>query len=466
MKTQHTLNEILSMSTGMKILFLGKENIFIEKEIIRYLKKYDIAFTKTFEESVVATIEHHRLNPIEEEISYRAYDAKIPSFSLESFEKLLSKEIDNDELIMGIKLSNDQARIFRLLGNEHLSETLFVKLLTLYEWHHEEEDNTEDRDVIMYTLCRYIETKPNETDLLYSYLTLRRLATETTNPKLLLALLRFQNFEFHIRGKEKITLRETIARNRFLDKELLLKLISLKDKKVERALAGNTSVALASLQMLLAKNDTQINIALSSNNKIDNKMFEILLDKEDEVVQHLLFSQPIDKKRLAFIISSNISPMLFSTIGANVYLDFEVIDYLLTVDNEALLSNLAENHTLGQEQLESIYQKKIPSTFACLASNPSIPSWLLKKLYENHNNADVRIALAGNIHTPVYILRTLFDRDELEIYQSMASNASVPLDILDMLKVDIRLQNALAKNPILIKGYETVLDYDKKAVQF
>ncbi|RUM71706.1 MAG: hypothetical protein DSZ09_02590, partial [Sulfurovum sp.] len=86
--------------------------------------------------------------------------------------------------------------------------------------------------------------------------------------------------------------------------------------------------------------------------------------------------------------------------------------------------------------------------------------------HENHNNADVRIALAGNIHTPVYILRALFDRDELEIYQSMASNASIPLDILDMLKVDIRLQNALAKNPILIKGYETVLDYDKKAVQF
>jgi len=48
----------------------------------------------------------------------------------------------------------------------------------------------------------------------------------------------------------------------------------------------------------------------------------------------------------------------------------------------------------------------------------------------------------------------------------MASNASIPLDILDMLKVDIRLQNELVKNPILIKGYETVLDYDKKAVQF
>jgi len=94
------------------------------------------------------------------------------------------------------------------------------------EWDDEDEDSRDDRDVIMYTLSRYIDIKPNEQDLLYSYLTLRRLATEATDPNLLLALIGFPNFEFLVRGKEKITLRETIARNRYIDQEIIQKLLS------------------------------------------------------------------------------------------------------------------------------------------------------------------------------------------------------------------------------------------------
>ena len=94
------------------------------------------------------------------------------------------------------------------------------------------------------------------------------------------------------------------------------------------------------------------------------------------------------------------------------------------------------------------------------------PIVLLEKFYKEYEDNDIRRALAHNPSTPGPLLRALFALDDLEIQRSMASNASIPLDILDILKVDTRLQNELAENPILIKGYETVLDYDKKAVQF
>ena len=94
---------------------------------------------------------------------------------------------------MAIKLGNDQERLLRLLGNEHLTDELFVRLLKLYRFDEEEEYNRQDRDVIMNTLRRYIDIKPNEEDLLYTYLTLRRLATEATDPNLLAALLGFPN---------------------------------------------------------------------------------------------------------------------------------------------------------------------------------------------------------------------------------------------------------------------------------
>jgi len=461
-----SLETLLKSSAQKKFLFLGREGLFTKDEIARFLKKYDISMTKNYEENVVASIEYSSLNPVEEDISCMAYEDKVPSFGLDIFEKLLSEGINDDELLMGIKLSNDQGRIFRLLGNANISETLFVKLLMMYAWHNEEEDNRDDRDVIMYTLKRYIDIKPNEADLLYSYLTLRRLATEATNPKLLLALTGFQNFEFLIRGKEKVTLRETIARNEHLDKEVIAKLVSLRDKKVEIALACNGSVELSLLKNFLTKSDEKINESLATNPNIDDEMFDILLTKEDKVIQLLLLSQMMNMERLALIDAHALDAKLFATIGANEHLNADVISTLIRQDNEVLLCYLAENSTLDIGWLEAIYAKNIQSSFKYLAVNPASSQQMLEMLYYAYDEPDMRMALAHNKSTPEPILRELFNRNEFAIHKSMASNASVPLDILEILKVDTRLQNELAENGIFVKEYETVLNYDPKSVQF
>ncbi len=459
-----SLETLLSTSAGKKILFLGREGMFTKDEIARFLKKYGITVTKYLEEGVVATIERSNLNPVEEDISNDAYDAKIPSYALDEFEKLLSEGINDDELLMGIKLSNDQDRIFRLLGNDNIKEDLFVKLLSMYEWHEDEEDDRNDRDVIMYTLKRYINIKPNEADLLYSYLTLRRLATEAVNPKLLLALAGFQNFEFLIRGKEKVTLRESIARNEHLDAELISKLVSLRDERVDVALACNNSVELPLLKTLLAKNKENIDEALATNQNIDDILFDTLLSKSEKTIQLLLWSQPINTERLALIDAHNIDAALFATIGANERLESDVAELLIERDNEALICHLAANETLTQAQLEKIYAQNITATFEHLAINPATPVEILEMMYEKSTQKEIVVALAHNKSTPERILRELFARDEFEIYQGLASNASVPLELLDILKVDTRLQNELAKNEIFIKEYETVLEYDGNAI--
>jgi len=380
-----SLETLLSSSDSKSFLFLGREGTFTKDEIARFLKKDGISMTKYLEEGVVAAIEHSSLNPVEEDISNDVYDAKIPSYSLEAFEKLLSEGINDDELLMGIKLSNDQDRIFRLLGNDNISEELFVKLLMMYEWHDEEEDDRNDRDTIMFTLKRYIDIKPNEADLLYSYLTLRRLATEATNPKLLLALIGFQNFEFLIRGKEKVTLRETVARNEHLDKELIGKLVSLRDQKVDVALACNGSVELVLLQNLLAKNSEKINEALATNENIDDNIFNALLGKEDKVIQLLLWSQTINTDRLSLVDAQTLDAKLFATIGANECLESDVIDELISRDNEALIYHLAENNILSVTQLESIYVKGLNASFEYLAVNPASSTEMLEMLYEKYD---------------------------------------------------------------------------------
>lgn len=462
MNEKQTLKQLLETFEGKKLLLLGKEGIFTEKEIERFLKKYKIGATKYLEEDVVGVVEYHSLNPVEEDISNDAYERKLPLFKLTEFEQLPSEEIDDDALLMAIKLGNDQERLLRLLGNKHLTDELFVRLLKLYRFDEEEEDNRQDRDVIMYTLRRYINIKPNEEDLLYTYLTLRRLATEATDPNLLTALLGFPNYEFLVRGKEKVTLRETIARNPVFNEEAIRKLLSFRDSKVDSALAGNQSVPVDILKNLLVKNDERIHKALATNPAIDEALFGALLEKREEVVALLLIHQPIDSIRLSRIEKADMEESLFMLIGANESLSSEMVTHLFEKGNKRLLEALSGNKTVPSDVLERIYQQDEAVNFVNLARNPFTPIWILQALYDEYaESQEMLVSLARNPSAPKKILKELFDKENLEINRGLATNASLPMELLDILKVDTRLQNELAQNENLMRSYEEVLNQSK-----
>jgi len=450
-----SLETLLSSSAGKKFLFLGREGIFTKEETARFLKKYDITMTKYYEEGVIGVVEHHQLNPVEEDISNMAYDDQVPLYKLVDFEKLLSEGINDDELLMVIKLSNDQDRIFRLLGNQNIADTLFVKLLSMYQWHEDEDDHTGDRDVITYVLRRYIDIKPNEEDLLYSYLTLRRLATEASDPKMLMALIGFPNFSFLVRGKGSVTLRETIARNKYVDKEVITKLISLRDLKVDASLAGNLTVPLNILESFAKKDSLIIDKSLASNRNINDDIFATLLGKDEAVLALLFWWQPLNEKRLALIDGYNFGHELFATIGANENLSAEVVSSLIQKDDVTLLCNLSSNATLSSKSLETLYKRQIPGINIALAVNPNLPMEILHSLYDTFKKEiEMMSALASNSATPEPILRELFERDELEINKGLASNEATPLELLDILKIDTRVQNALTKNRVFIEHHQ------------
>jgi len=462
MNKKPTLQTLLENAQGKKLLFLGKEGIFTQKEIMRFLKPYQITMTDILEEGVAGVIEHHRLNPVEEDISNDAYEQKLPIYKLSALEQLLSETIDDDALLMAVKLGNDTSRLVRLLGNEHLSDTLFVRLLKLYRFSDEEEDNRQDRDVIMYTLRRYIDINPNEEDLLYSYLTLRRLATEAEDAALLDALMGFPNFTFLVRGKEKITLKETIARNEHIDETLARKLLALRDTKVDISLAGNTSLAPELLKHLYDKKQPDILMSLTTNHSIDDALFDALLEEEEGVVSLLLVHQPIDEARFERIMQKERLVPMITLLGANENLSRKVIETLMQRQEPSMLAALSANPALTSEDLEEIYQHDIEESFIALAQNPRTPQWILQALYdESTDNTAMLAALAHNPSLPETLLHQLFEKNELEINRGLATNASLPMELLDILKVDTRLQNELAQNDNLASSFEQVLKQNK-----
>ncbi|SFV90860.1 Leucine rich repeat variant [hydrothermal vent metagenome] len=463
MNEKPTLKSLLETSSGKKLLLLGKEKIFTQKEIARFLKRFKVAPVNTLEEGVVGVVEHHRLNPVEEDISNDAYEQKLPIYKLSEFEQLLSEEIDDDALLMAIKLGNEQERVRRLLGNPHLSDALFVRLLKLYRFDEEEEDSRDDRDVIMHTLRRYIAIKPNEEDLLYSYLTLRRLATEATDPGLLEALMGFPNFSFLVRGKESITLKETIARNPHINETTIQKLLSLRNRAIESSLAGNSSISEEVQKLLLGRHDEKIARALAANPAITDAIFAALLTESEAVVSLLLVHQPVNVERLQQIEAAVGDDVIFALLGANEMLESDVIKQLTQKEgNESLHQLLCENKTVPPALLEAYYQLKQRALMPALAQNPSTPVWILDALYKDDGEAtEIAAALARNPSTPKPVLRALFEKDDFEINRALATNASLPMELLDVLKLDTRLQNELAQNERLASSFETVLNQGK-----
>ncbi len=461
-KPKMKLEELLASSAEKSILLLGKEGRFTKEEIARFLKPYKMSLASTLQEDhVVAVVEHPRLTPVEEMVSEEAYEVGVPLYKLADFEKLLSQNIDEDALLMGVKLSNDMERVVRLLGNEHISDTLFVRLLKLYRFS-QEEDNRADRDVIVHTLRRYIAINPNEEDLLQSYLTLRRLATEATDEHLLEALMGFPNFSFLVRGKEKVTLKETIARNPHIGKESVIKLLGLRDAKVDASLAGNPAVSLEVLHQLEAKGDDAVAKALAVNPAIDDALFATLLQRGGEVTALLLVHQPIDNHRLAIIKEVNLASKTEALLGLNESLEATVRATLLAEDEVDLLGYLAANPTISAEEAEVLWQRDEESLFAALAANKATPRWILEALYEGYDDQlEIMQGLGRNPNTPPSILHALYAKDRLEINRALATNASLPDEILDVLKLDTRLQTELAQNERLASSFEAVLKQGK-----
>lgn len=443
-----TLETILEQSSGEKFLFLGRESLFTHKEAQRFLKKYTITLATKLEEGVVAVIEHHRLNPVEEDISYEAYDQKIPLYKLEDFERLISHTLVDDQVLMGLKLSNDQKRLHTLIINTHISDVLFIKLLEMYQWSEDgEEDNNEDRGVVTATLRRFLDIKPNEEDLLFSPLTLKKLIGESSDPALLKALLSFPNYRFMQKGKQWITLREAIAASPHLDGGGIEKLLRFREERVLFYLAANRSVSLALLKKLSDRNRSDVNEALASNTAIDDELFAKLLEKEEGARQTLLAYQPISETRFEMIEACEWSPDTYALLGQNEQIDPGIIPHLIKKEDFQLLRALAANSSLSTELLDRLYEREDASLYPLLAANPSSSLIVLEKLYrEDREDQAILASLAANFSTPERILRELFELDIFEINEKLASNESLPLELLNILKIDTRLRNALTGN--------------------
>jgi len=427
----------LEQLKNQKLLFLGRSTLFSDTEISNFLAQHDIEFSRSYEDNDYI-VEHRMINPVEEELSNQAYEAGATFYKMEEFEETMSASLDTNSILMAIKLSHDSKRIQRMLANEYISDELFIKLLNLYQWEEESfGDSAGDRDILTFTLKRFLRLKPNEVDLYYSPLSLHKLAKESQNEALLLALINFPEVSFLQKDKSKITLREALAQSPYITSKIAKKLLSFRDENTAFFIAINEAVELDILKALYERSQT-INQALASNGSIDDELFNKLLD-EHEILSKYQF---ISSER--YDLLKNL-PNALIILSTNSKLDSNVVEMLLNTQEEAILQNLLLNSNLTPHQIEALYAQNSPNLHPAIAQNPKTSHKILEVLYRLQSS-EVNIALALNPSTPIFILEELFKQEQFEINRSLAANPSTPLEILNILKIDTRLRNELTHN--------------------
>lgn len=438
-----------------RVLLLGKSDVFTPIEIERFLSSYNIEICLSLNDNADAVIEARRLNPVEEDISNEAYNNGIKPYKLENFEKIMSDKIDENQLIMAIKLSNDTKRIYRLLSNEHISDNLFLNLLDSYEWEEDEfGDSNSDRDISTFTVKRFLTIAYNQQNLFFTPLTLLKLSKETKNSNLLYALTKFPHIIFLQKNRQKITLKESIAQSQYLNEKTIKRLFSFQNNEIFFYLASNICLPINRLEYLYQKDDININHALASNSSINNNIFNNLILKGDQEIIKILFKyQKIDIMRYK---SFKVKEKLLKFLALNIYIEDTVSNALLDINNDEITYNLTSNQNISENIITLVYNQNNPLFYSNIALNINTSSIILNQLFKN-SNREILLSLSYNLSTPINILEKLFKLDDFEISKGIASNSSTPIEILNILTTDTRLKNELTSNQTFIDSFSKSL---------
>ncbi len=164
-----------------RIYLFGKTRALNLEEFDTLLKNYNVERAETLDDDVKFVVEGRMISPVDEDKLYAASkDESKTILFLEAFERALCENLDDNRLLMSLKLSNNQDRLMVFLKNNYISDTLFLKLLKLYDWQGEGlYENDENRDMSSAFVYRFYSNKEHSTNVKYTNAGFMELLRET-----------------------------------------------------------------------------------------------------------------------------------------------------------------------------------------------------------------------------------------------------------------------------------------------
>lgn len=433
----------LDMLKNKTILLLGKTRALDKNEFVSQLKYHNITCVDSYVNEVVCIVEGRMLNPIEQEEMDRLYKENAAYFMmLNDLERDLCEQIDPDKLHMSLKLSGDEDRLLSFLQNKFITDELFLRLLSLYDWKGENFfENDENRDTTAALIKRFYKDIEKNHNVQYATTGLLHLIIQTDNQALLDTIstlepiknaLRQENIEngtykilqaiaLHPQTSSSVikmfikhapeSLKAQIATRSDLSPQFQGYLHKVKSKLIDECLAKNSALDHALAKEMIAENAYVKDIALFI--RLDEKLFGVLISEQAEV------------------------------LAQNLSLSAAMVNKLFELDEPGVCLALAKNSALQEEDYERLYTMRNDAIDQALALNPKVSIEMLKRLYEK---GLTHAEIAGNRNTPKEILQELYESEDDAVLTALSKNTSTPVEVLFQLQLDKRYDRYVKEN--------------------
>ncbi|MDD5372514.1 MAG: hypothetical protein PHO62_03685 [Sulfurimonas sp.] len=395
-----------------KILLFGKSRAFGMDEFLVQLKFHKIGLASEFEEGIELIVEGKMMTPYEQRASDELYEKKsqkLEFVSIDVLEKELAKEIDENTLLMSLKLSHDKERLKNFIQNSTISDELFFKLIKMYKWSGEDFfENDSNRDVSAAIILRFYKNIERNHNVQYATSGFVHLIAQTDNKKLIEIILELEPLQNSANSKIKTL----IAMRNDCDEKMQTALYDSMDESVLEALCRNENLSKNVLFKLLSIERYADDLARHA--KLDNELFERFLQ-----------NNPLE-------------------LAKNGTLTQEMQERLIALDDKAINFSLASNRNISDFIIKKLLSCGSFEIKSAVYKNPITPVGMLKEAYEEKQN---HISLAHNESTPKYILSAMADELDAEVLKGLAKNPSTPVEVLYQLQLDSGFARAVKENP-------------------
>jgi len=433
------------------ILMFGKSREFSQEEFMYQMTLHSINVVREYSDDVALIVDGRLMNPYEVNESAKLYEQKKAKLvDINVLDKALSSFIDEDTLLMSLKLSHDKKRLKGYLQNSMVSDGLFLKLIKLYSWGGEDFfENDENRDISASFISRFYKNIERNHNVQYSSRGFSHLILQTTNENLLEAISLLEpsqksfqtdtedsNYKIitaiatHLSTPKRVLamlikhsnsyIRMLIAMREDCDESMQVQLFETKDEEVRRALSHNVKLSVDLAIKLIQNKEYESNIAKYI--ELDNKIFTMLYDN------------------LAIDLATNNS------------MNYDMQKKIIETDDINIMIVLATNKYLHKDIFDELIAKKDENIDLEIYKNPCVPKMTLINAFEHGKYLE---SLAENENTPENILQELSKNGDKDILFGLAKNPNTPIDVLYQLQLDSRFERSVKENPAFGKHIQT-----------
>jgi len=436
------------------VLLLGKPRAFSMEEFLRQMRQHDIGIVSIADSrkrlsGVAAVIEGERLDPLEQDLLEQLYfENEMPIVRIDTLEEILAGHMNVTTLLMSLKLSKDARRLHGFLTNALMDDTLFIKLLKLYDFQGKGFfDTDENRDVTTALIERFYDNLEQNHNIQYISMGVVELINKSSNAALIHTMATLSMVPRALRDGGDALMEAVLfalAQHPSLQQPQQLQFAQSDHKALCTMLAQRDDLDGAVESILLLSRHDAVKEALASNARLSEAGMECLLAAgyEQQIVLHVNVTDARFK---------TLMPRHPELLARNPTLSADMFATLLARHEHHIDRALAENRQLLPAIAQALYRRNDTQVLHALARNPAVERCLLEHLFEQKF---LHASLASNPHVSQQMIAQLRAEANSDVLEALAANEATPLELLYEFLLDMRLENIVRQNSALNTKYQ------------